>query len=875
MPTRDHHDGQLELRLQALPVDPVDRKVMSGLRIQVAFMLFTGLVITVLTTLAFVFISRIFAQLTPSIRADLEGKAVRGSREIALSADLGMVLKDRGQIEQQLGGYDKDRDVLAVVVTDAEGNVIADFGKSPVPTRELFSGAPGQLRVGPQHERMGAPAWFSAWTWSAIEGTRVGRAGVVVSGARLESGSKLERHILSSAAISAAVALLAASAFVALYIGPLIRMTQQAFARLEQTTLAALEATRIKSEFLANMSHEIRTPMNGVLGMIELLSGTSLDSKQRRYVNTLENSANGLMTVLNDILDFSKIEAGKLRMNYAAASVRNLMEEVAELFSRRAHEKNLELTCHIEPGVPEMLELDAQRLRQVLSNLTGNAIKFTERGQVVLRARAVDGRRVRLEVQDTGIGISDEVLPKLFGAFVQADGSMTRRYGGTGLGLTISKQLVALMGGELSVDTKAGRGSTFWFDLPAREVEGEAQRPHRPKHAFPTLVVDDNATNRLVLEELLTSWGIPNKSVESAEAPLCEVDQAERNDTPYGLVLSDFNMPDIDGASLATAIASAHTGAADMNLRPRFILLTSSDGDSLNEEARSCIDGFLQKPVRAQDLVRTMNSVLAASASALAVCQPSPKPQRLNSRPVLVVEDNPVNQEVLRESLDQLGYHAHVVDNGQLALDALAKEPYPLVFMDCQMPVLDGYQAAREIRQRERLESSGSHVPIIAVTAHAVEGEREKVLAAGMDDYITKPIKQTVLLEALQRWLPREKEVAVQAEPAAESAHHASSKPAFDVGPSEAVLSVFLRIVPGQLVELERAITASDPPLLKQVAHKLKGGCLAVGVPSMASLCAELERNPDNRAQLLAKLSSEFDVVSARLRSKPGLARLS
>jgi two-component system sensor histidine kinase/response regulator len=869
-------DGNQESQLDnlgltaALPVDPVDRKLMSGLRIQVAFMIFTGIVVVVLTGLAFWFVSRIFAELTPSIRSDLENKAVRGSREIAMAADLGIVIKDRKQIESQLGGYDRDSDVQSIMVVDADGALIADFGQSQVSRQELFSSAAGELRR--------TPGALSAWSSSTIEGTEVGRVGMVVSTARLEAGDKLEDTILKSAAVSAVLALLAAFAFVGLYIGPLIRVTQRAFERLEKTTIAALEATRIKSEFLANMSHEIRTPMNGVLGMVELLSGTVLDPKQRRFVGTLESSANGLMTVLNDILDFSKIEAGKLKIAYSPASLRDLMEEVTELFANRAHQKHLELTCHIELNVPENLELDIHRLRQVLSNLLGNAIKFTEKGQVVLRARLNEGRRVRFEVQDTGIGISDEVLPRLFGAFMQADGSMTRRYGGTGLGLTISKQLVTLMGGELGVTTKVGIGSTFWFTLPIREVSGADIRAlDAPKYQLRTLIVDDNETNRVVLEELLTRWGVPNKSVDGAEAALCEVDQAERSGAPYGLILSDFNMPDIDGASLASAIASGRSSPIDQQLRPRFILLTSSDSDAIPESGRHSIDGFLQKPVRAQDLVRTMNSVLAGSASALGARRATPQPQqRFNSKPVLIVEDNPVNQEVLKESLAQLGYRAHVVDNGQLALDALAEKSYPLVFMDCQMPVLDGYQAARAIRERESGKSS--RIPIIAVTAHAFEGEREKVLAAGMDDYISKPIKQAVLVEALQRWWPEDKDAETASSEGVASAREAtgrrSSRPPFDMGPSEAVVNVFLRIVPEQIADLERAVASADPQLLKQVAHKLKGGCLAVGVPSMASLCAELERNPDNRAELLARLSSEFEVVSARLSSGVASKRL-
>jgi two-component system sensor histidine kinase/response regulator len=843
--------------MTALKVDANDRQLVSGKRIQVAFVIFTGIVVCALTALVFMFVSRIFNELTPSIRADLENKAVRGSAEIALSTDLGMIVRDTRQIESNLGGYDHDRDVIAIVVTDAEGAPIATFGdKSDLPSA-LFSGAPGELLRGPGR--------VSAWSAALIEGVPVGRAGVIVSTARLEAGSRLERNILASAAVSAFVALLAAFAFVRLYIGPLIHVTERAFLRLEKTTLAALEATRVKSEFLANMSHEIRTPMNGVLGMVELLSGTGLDAKQRRYVSTLENSANGLMAVLNDILDFSKIEAGKLKIEYSPSSVRDLLEEVAELFAGRAHAKRLELTCHIEPDLPEMLELDPGRLRQVLSNLTGNAIKFTERGQVVLRVRSHEGKRVRFEVEDTGIGIADEVLPLLFGAFVQADGSMTRRYGGTGLGLAICKQLVSLMGGELGVQTRPGQGSTFWFNLPMREVAAgyEHKALDRPRYIFKTLVVDDNATNRLVLEELITRWGLPSRSVDGAEAALCEIDQAERDGEPFGLILSDYNMPDIDGASLARAITS------DTGSRPRFILLTSSDGDRVELAARDFIDAYLQKPVRAQDLVRTINSVLAGSSNMRMTRPPLPTERRMNSQPVLVVEDNPVNQEVMRESLAQLGYTAVVAENGQLAVDALARRSYALILMDCQMPVLDGYGAAREIR---RLESGKAHVPIIAVTAHAFEGEREKVLAAGMDDYISKPIKQSDLYAALQRWWPERiataPELVASAPALPLTISGGDSEPEGERELSQVVMRAFLNSVPEQLRELERAIGGADLERLKQAAHKLKGGCLALGMTTLASLCAELEHNPDNRAEVYAKLDLEYTSVATRLSAK-------
>jgi two-component system sensor histidine kinase/response regulator len=663
--------------------------------------------------------------------------------------------------------------------------------------------------------------------------------------------------------------------------------------RIEEEWISAKEAaeaaSRAKSQFLANMSHEIRTPMNGVLGMVELLSGTHLDAKQRRYIGTLEGSAQGLMTVLNDILDFSKIEAGKLQIHYRAASVRELIEEVASLFAARAHKKRLELACHVDGNVPELLLLDPDRVRQVLSNLTGNAIEFTEQGQVVLQARMDPiTKRICFAVVDSGIGIAEDVLPRLFDAFVQADGSLTRRYGGTGLGLTISRQLTALMGGEMGVTSRLGEGSTFWFNLPVREVRASQQRgPEQPRYRVKTLIVDDNETNRVVLEELLTRWGMPNVSVDSAEAALCEVDQADRKGERFGLILSDFNMPEIDGASLARAIASV-----EQDERPPFVLLTSSDADEIDGTARLGIDAFLQKPVRAKDLLCTLNTVLARGAS-LAVQtarsrRPAAREKLLQARPILVVEDNPVNQEVMKESLAQLGYSVQLADNGQLALDALSRREFPLIFMDCQMPVLDGYQAAAEIRRRE---AGSSHVPIVAVTAHAFEGEREKVLAAGMDDYIVKPIRQAALKEAIERWWPGS--MVGEAEPfgsdeALSGAHvsrdaasegsgseplvaeQSERRPTGDVGLqlSDAVVKVFLRSAPEQVEAIERSISEGEGADLRSLAHKLKGGCMALGLTRLVALCAQLESNPPDRAELAPELRREFERVCERLNAR-------
>jgi signal transduction histidine kinase/DNA-binding response OmpR family regulator/HPt (histidine-containing phosphotransfer) domain-containing protein len=837
------------------------RHLLSGSRIRVAFTAFTVLVLVLLTGLIFGLVSHIFASLTPSIRADLKWKAERGASELARLTDVGIVLEDRARIDEQFQVYAKDHDILALVAADASGKILSVYGSPIGSASTLLRGRPGQLRQ--------ENGWYGAWEEVVVEGAVVGRVGVAVSTARLEAGSKLEHEILLSAAIGALLAFLAALAFVSFYVAPSLRMTEAAFVRLEKTTEAALQASRIKSEFLANMSHEIRTPMNGVLGMIELLHGTQLNEKQRRYAQTLQASANGLMTVLNDILDFSKIEAGKLELHPSACKVRSVLEEVGELFAARAQLKRIELASHTDRRLPHHIQVDRERLKQILANLTGNAVKFTDHGQVTLRAEHETGpgpARIRFEVSDTGIGIPEEARAQLFGAFSQVDGSLTRRHGGTGLGLAICRQLVTLMGGEIGLESVLGQGSTFWFSLPLVEVEVEEAEVGGPAAKVRTLIVDDNATNRFVLEELMTNWGIEHASAPDATAALELILRAQQEQQPFGLLITDMNMPDVDGLSLARRVLEPEDGA-----KPAIVLLTSLDEDTLPPDAELFVDGFLQKPVRADDLAvcigRIFNSHPPRKNSSKRMLDSAAKAPA-SERRVLVVEDNPINQEVMTEMLRELGYAVDIAENGRRALEVLERRTYPLILMDCQMPVLDGYQATTEIRQRE---SPDQRVPIVAVTAHALPEERAKVLAIGMDDYISKPVSQQLLAEVLERWWPEGKG-AVVAEIPPQLERRLSARPSSALDPSikrsDRVVQVFLKNVPRDIAAIEAAITTGDADLVKQSAHRLKGGCLAIGVPRMASLCVELEGNPANRSELVVELGREFERARTRLEAR-------